>query len=133
MDPKIIVIAAGVFVAVIGYVCLAPDQFAVLRLPTAFAALGVVRIVTGLALMLLGVMGALSEVWGDPPRRRRRPTFAFADALLSERAEAPPAEDESPGPLVLTPERTVEPAVPNPDTLAEPGRPASAIEAPPEP
>lgn len=133
MDPKLIVIAAGLFVALIGYVCLAPDQFAVLRLPPAFTALGLERIVTGLALMLLGFIGALSEVWGETPKRRRAQAFAFADGVAADDCEAA-ADGPRPAGLVLSdPEPEVAQPVPEPDTRPEPKTPTAAIEAPPEP
>ncbi len=126
MDPKIIVIAAGLFVALAGYVCLSPDQFALLRLPAAFAALGMERVVTGLALMLLGFVGALSEVWGDPPRRRRAQIFAFGDGLAAENGGTDPVQPRTPGLLLLDPETDAAPTVPKSDAT-------DAIETPPEP
>lgn len=132
MDPKLIVIAAGLFVAAIGYVCLAPDQFAILRLPLAFTALGLERIVTGLALMLLGFIGALSEVWGEAPKRRRAQAFAFADGADAQDS-GPSAEAPRPAGLVLSePEPEFAPAVPKSDNreAEQAERPA---EAPPGP
>jgi len=110
MDPKLIVIVAGLFVALAGYVFLAPDQFGFLRLPDGFAGLGMERIVTGLALMLLGFIGALNEIQGEHRRRKPRP-FAFG----GEPAPAGPQAPARQGPLMLDIEPAPAPAVPERD------------------
>lgn len=78
MDPRLIIILASAFVAVAGYICVAPDQFGFLRLPQAFLQFGAVRSLTGLSLMLLGFIVALSEVEGGQKPKRRRPARPFA-------------------------------------------------------
>lgn len=84
MDPRLIIILAAGFVALAGYVCIAPDQFGFLRLPQAFLQLGMERTVTGLALMLLGFLVALSEAETEDKqkRARRAQPFAFGEAEL---------------------------------------------------
>jgi hypothetical protein len=79
MDPRLIVVIAALFVTVAGYVCVAPDQVPFLRLPQQFAQLGLERTVTGVALMLLGFLVALSELEDEkrPARARRGQPFAF--------------------------------------------------------
>jgi hypothetical protein len=110
MDPRLIVILAAAFVAMAGYICLSPDQFGFLRLPQAFLQLGMERTVTGLALMLLGFLVALSEAEGEarPGRARGARPFAFG------------GEDPAPatGELRLEPE-------PHPQTPPTPEHPAS--------
>ena len=113
MDPKLIVIVAGLFVALAGYVFLAPDQFGFLRLPDGFAALGMERIVTGLALMLLGFIGALNEIQGEHRRRKPR-AFAFGEEMAAAGAEPQAAHR----PLILDAELAPEPVVPEQDRPA---------------
>jgi hypothetical protein len=101
MDPRLILILAAAIVAMAGFVCITPDSFGFLRLPQSFLQLGMERTVTGLALMLLGFLVALSEAGGgDKPRRgRSAQPFAFA------------GEDAAPvaGELRLEPEPTAPP------------------------
>ena len=115
MDPRLIIILAAGFVALAGYVCMAPDQFGFLRLPQAFLQLGMERTVTGLALMLLGVLVALSEAETEDrqKRARRAQPFAFGEAELA------PAE----GQLRLEPEpeaKLVANPAPEPAPASEP-------------
>lgn len=78
MDPRLIVVLAAAFVAGVGYICISPDQFGFLRLPQAFLQLGVERMITGLALMLLGFIVALSEIEREEKSRRARSAQPFA-------------------------------------------------------
>ena len=72
MDVRIITVVAGLVAGLVGVVFLAPEMFAFAGLPESFSGLGPERIVTGLALLLLGLIGVLSEL--DPhPKRSRRP------------------------------------------------------------
>lgn len=114
MDPKLIVIVAGLFVALAGYIFLAPDQFGFLRLPDGFAALGMERIVTGLALMLLGFIGVLNEIQGEHRRRKPR-AFALGEEMAVDGPEGQAAHR----PLVLDAELAPEPVVPEQDRSAE--------------
>jgi hypothetical protein len=134
MDPKLIVIVASLLVAAIGYLCLAPEQFGFLRLPASFAALGLERVVTGLALMLLGFIAALSELQGEPHRRRARP-LAFQDDLAQDDLVLPEGLGDRPAPglVFAEPEPQATPDAPKRDAPAMPAGEARAAETPPEP
>jgi hypothetical protein len=123
MDPRLIVIIAAMFVAAAGFVCLAPDQIPLLRLPQQFLQLGMERTVTGLALMLLGFLVALSEMEDEkrPTAVRRGQPFAFGEEemvpaggelrLEPEPDRAPPAPTTDAQPVLnREPEPEPEPA-----------------------
>lgn len=114
MDPRLIIVLAAAFVAMAGYICLAPDSFGFLRLPQAFLQLGAERTITGLALMLLGFLVALSEAEGEgrPKRARSGQPFAFGEGELV------PATGE----LMLEPEPQ---AQARPEADAPPEQPAA--------
>lgn len=100
MDPRLIVVLAAAFVTVAGYICVAPDQFGFLRLPQTFLQLGAVRPLTGLSLMLLGFIVALSEIEGEgkPKRARHAKPFAFGGEDLAPAAGELRLEPEAPSP-----------------------------------
>jgi hypothetical protein len=147
MDPRLIVIIAALFVAAAGYVCVAPGQLPFLRLPEQFLQLGLERTVTGVALMLLGFLVALSEMEGEkrPTAPRRARPFAFDEEALApaggelrlEPEPGPPA----PGPdaeLVTNHRAVREPAEKRrPDLYEELDEPTLAVvpkrDTPPQP
>lgn len=117
MDPRLFIVLAALFVAAAGYVCLAPDQIPFLRLPQAFLQLGMERTVTGLSLMLLGFLVALSEIEGEkrPARTRSAQPFAFGEEELAPAA----------GELRLEPGPKPRPAAEPPTAGIEKPEPAS--------
>lgn len=139
MDPRVIVIIAALFVAAAGYVCVAPDQIPFLRLPQQFLQLGMERTVTGLALMLLGFLVALSEIEIEkrPAGTRRGQPFAFGEEDLvpagGELRLEPDPGPPAPGPdaaLVLNRDAEPEPepaAKRRPDLYEELDEPTLAV------
>jgi hypothetical protein len=89
----LVVILAAALVALVGYICVAPDQFGFLRLPHAFLQLGAERTVTGLSLMLLGFLIAFAEAGGG---KRKTPAGARRGRAQA-RARAAAARPRGPG------------------------------------
>ena len=133
------IVLAAAFVALAGYVCLAPEEFGFLRLPQVFLQLGPERTVTGLALMLLGFMVALAEMGGVKAARAGRarplalgeeePVPATGELRLDPEPARPPVAASgrmmrSEAPRPIAPIEQIDPADPSsakrrPDLYAE--------------
>lgn len=137
MDTRLLVIVAGLFLVVAGFICVAPGAFEVLGLPQVFIQLGGERTLTGVALIALGVIAVINESGGESKPAHRATLLNLDDAppRTAGPAPLPVPERDSLRPLprpARQPPAKLAPLEPAPAPVVD-RAPATQPTPPPEP